>query len=207
MRIERRISLLILALCLSTLPALAGGDVNLFVGQREMSEDRFDEVGLGSPPQLGVSLNLEFDWPVALALDLFTATDDSTRYESGPLLYQTDLDVLEFDLGVRKLFGAKRFKPYVGGGLGWVQLEIEQIESGSLGGGSGFTDTILDDSDSSFGFWIDAGFLYRVGGHFNVGIDLRYSNADAELIPASGGTGLAIDSGGLQYGVVLGYHW
>ena len=43
--------------------------------------------------------------------------------------------------------------------------------------------------------------------HLNVGLDVRYSNAGPDLSPPQAGSDLGLDSGGIHYGAVLGYHW
>jgi opacity protein-like surface antigen len=209
-RAVRQVSTFLLFLCLSALPALAAGDANLFLGRLDSSEDLFDAAGVDGQSEWGVTVSLDFDWPVMLAVDLLSSSDDSTRtvvtaYE---LQYRTDVDRTELDVGVRKLFLAeRRLEPYVGGGLAWMRLDVRQVAMGSLGPMTEFTDTILDDDDSSFGFWLNAGLLYRIGSHLNIGVDVRYSDAEVELRPVDSTSDLRLDSGGTSYGLLLGYHW
>lgn len=209
MRSERRLSTLFLVLFLAALPAMAGGDVNLLVGTAESSEDRFEEAGVDGLSQVGVALNFDLNWPVMLAVDLLSSSDDSVVDVPAvnPLAFETDIDTLEIDVGVRKVFGADRkLKPYIGGGLAWVELDAEQIAVGSLGPGSEFRDTILDDADSSLGFWAGGGVLWRIKDRLNIGLDVRFSEADAELTPVDGSR-LELESGGGRYSFAIGYHW
>jgi opacity protein-like surface antigen len=98
-------------------------------------------------------------------------------------------------------------RPFVGGGVAFIQLDVLQTESGMLGPGAPFSTVIVDADDSGVGLWINGGLLYRVGNHFNLGLDVRYSDADADLSVPQVGSDLGLDSGGIHYGVALGYHW
>jgi hypothetical protein len=209
-RIEPLAALLVLLLCAGAGPALAGGgDANLLFGQKSLSEDALDDAGVDSQSQFGVSVTLDFQWPVMLAIDYMSSSDDATRMipAAFPLQLDTDVDTTELNLGVRKFWGADKIRPFVGGGLALVQLDARQTESGTLGPGAPFSTLIVDDDGSGIGLWINGGFLYRAGEHFNVGFDVRYSNADADLSTAQVGSDLSLDSGGIHYGVALGYHW
>jgi opacity protein-like surface antigen len=206
--LSKRLALiLILAPCLSTGLVFAGGDANFFYGQKSISDDVIESAGVDGQTQYGVAVSLEFNWPVALAIDLMSSSDSQTQEvpANNPLFFSTDVDTTEFDVGVRK-YWMEKIRPYVGGGLAWVQLDGQQVESGELGGAP-FVDTIVDDDDSDLGFWLNAGFLYQIGEHFNIGVDLRYSDSEATLTPTGGGESRDFDSGGTHYGVLLGYHW
>jgi outer membrane protein W len=110
-------------------------------------------------------------------------------------------------MSVRKFWG-KKIQPYVGGGLALIQLNAKQIESGTLGvPGTEFSIVNVDDDDSAVGIWINAGLLYRINSRFHVGVDLRQSDAEADLSPELSSSDLTVDSGGTHVGVVLGYHW
>ena len=110
MRIEKRLPLAIFICCVIGLPVLADGDVHLLFGQKVSNEDRFDDVGVKDQPLLGVMLNLNFDKPVGLAVDLLMSSDDGTRTEDSadPVVYSTDVESIELDLGVRTLFFPER---------------------------------------------------------------------------------------------------
>jgi hypothetical protein len=154
-------------------------------------------------------LSFDFDWPVALAVDLLSSSEDSSRsvVTSYALEYQTDVETTELGVGVRKFWGTK-LRPYVGGGLAYVRLDGKQTMTGTLGADLRlFSDTVVDDSDAGLGYWINAGLLYRLGRHVNIGLDLRRSDADAKLSPNQASSSVELDSGGTHYGVMIGYHW
>jgi len=186
-----------------------GGEASLLLGQRALAEGELEDAGADSASQFGVAVSLDFDWPVALALDLLSSSDDETQdlSTSFPFQIATDVETLEFDVGIRKFFlEESKFRPYIGGGLAWIQLEATQVESGSFGPGTEYSTTVVDDDDAGAGLWLDGGFLYRFGS-FHVGVDVRWSDASADLIP-NGSTGsVDLDSGGTQYSAAFGYHW
>ena len=53
----------------------------------------------------------------------------------------------------------------------------------------------------------NGGFVYRVGSRLNVGVDVRYTDSDVKLTPDGNIGKVALDSGGTQLGVLVGYHW
>ena len=147
---------------------------------------------------------------MALAVDVLVASDDARTIVPAPfpLRFRTEVDTLEIGLGVRKFWGEDTFRPYVGGGVAWVRLKALQVQSGDFGvPGSEFSDVVIDDKGSGVGLWAGGGFVYRWGDHLNLGLDVRYSDASVSLRPRSTPEVLDLDSGGVQYGVVVGYHW
>ena len=196
------------AVALVALPASAGGDANVLFGQKTLNGSTLDAARVDGQSQFGVAVTLDFEWPVALAFDLMTSSDRATTTVTAgtPIDYTTDVETMEFDVGVRKLWG-DRLQPYAGAGLAWLQLDTTQHMSGSLGGGSTFDTLVIDDSNSTIGYWVNGGLLYRIGARFNVGIDVRYSNADVSLTPAADPEPVDLGAGGTQYAVALGFHW
>ena len=216
MAVDRRLWMLgALLVAMLVTPAWAGGgDVNLFVGQRRVSDDTLKDLEADEPTQFGAFVSLDFDWPVALALDLMSSSDDSSLTDTeGPIssTLTTDVDILEFDIGVRKFWGQKA-RPYIGGGLAVARVEGKVVERFSFDDQPSDPFTIVDDSDTGFGYWLDAGFMYTFGRSFNLGVDLRYSDASVTLQgtpleAGEGGPSLDVDGGGTQIGVLLGFHW
>ena len=89
---------------------------------------------------------------------------------------------------VRKMFGERKVQPYVGGGLAYIDGEIE-VSSVSV-------------SYAGIGFWANGGVLFRIGSRFNLGIDVRYSDAEIEPLP-----GAKLDAGGTHVGLLVGFRW
>jgi hypothetical protein len=79
--------------------------------------------------------------------------------------------------------------------------------TGALVGGGTFDTLVIDDSGTGFGYWLNGGLLYQVAERFNLGLDVRYSNADVKLSPAADPVKAELEAGGTQYAVVLGFHW
>lgn len=209
MMLTRRTGLLfVLAVFSLSGVAVADGDANAILGQRAVNDGPIDEAGVEGQLAIGVQVSLDLNGPVDLAVDLLTSSDNQTQefQAADPLRFTTEIDTVELDLGVRKFWG-ERAQPYVGGGVAWIQMDVKQTLAGSVGPAEPFIDVIVDDSDSKIGYWLNAGFQYRVGEHFNVGADLRYSDAEATFTPRAGGAPIDLDAGGTQIGVLLGYHW
>ena len=209
-RAARWILIAALAACLPLGQSALADDVNFLYGQKSLGEDELDVAGVDGQSQFGVALTLDFDWPVALAVDILSSSDNNTEQivtgiEDYDLAFTTKAKTMELDVGVRKFWDGK-IKPYVGGGIAFVQLDVKQTEFGSFFGNP-FSDVLLDDSGSGLGLWLDAGFIYRLGPSFNLGLDVRYSNSSADLTPVGFTESVKLDSGGTHYGILLGYHW
>ena len=208
MRDRWLILLFALVVCLSTSSAMAGGDANVIFGQKILSEGSFDDLGVGGQPVLGVTVTLDFQWPVALAIDLLSTSDEETETTAAafPITKKTKVDTLELDLGVRKFWEIKRWRPYVGGGLSLIQLDIKQTTSTEFLGNI-VEDTLIDDDDSGVGFWLAGGTLWTLPAGFNLGAEVRYSDAEGDITSEGFTSKQGFDAGGFHLGVMLGYHW
>jgi len=209
-RAARWILIAVLAAGLPLGQAALANDVNLLYGQKSLGEDEFDVAGVDGQTEWGLMVNLEFDWPVVLAVDILSSSDENTEnivtgIQGYDLSFTTEVETLELDVGVRKFWDWK-VEPYIGGGIAYIQLDAKQTEFGSFLGNP-FSDVLLDDDDSALGFWVDAGLIYRLGRKFNLGLDIRYSDSSADLTPVGFTESIKLDSGGTHYGIMLGYHW
>jgi opacity protein-like surface antigen len=205
-----------LAACLAV-PLLAvgaawagSGEAHVFFGPRSIEDDRLDAAAVDDPVQVGAGLSFEVGLPVMLALELAFASSDGTDAqptEVGDLSLDTEVDTVELDVGIRKVWG-QTHRLFAGIGLAWISLDVAQTESGTLGSGVDFTDTIVDDSGSDIGLWLSGGYARQLGESLSMGAEVRYSNAEVDVEP-TGATGetVAIDAGGLQYGLRVAYHW
>ena len=199
---------LLVVVALIALPASAGGDAALLFGAKTIDDSTLDFAGVDGQSQFGVAVTLDFEWPVMLAIDLLNSSDSAnTVVMAGlPINYTTSVDSMEFDVGVRKLWG-ERFQPYAGAGLAWVQLDATQRMSGSLLGGGTFGTLVINDSGSAVGLWLNAGFLYRLTDRFHLGLDIRNSNADVKLNAVADPIKVELGGGGTQYAAAVGFHW
>ncbi len=207
-RVRCLILLFALVVCLSTSSAMAGGDANVFFGYKTLSEGEFDDLGVDSQPEFGVTVTLDFQWPVALAIDLLSTSDEETETTAAafPITKKTKVDTLELDLGVRKFWEIKKWRPYVGGGLSMIRLDIKQTTSTDILGNI-VLDTLIDDDDSGVGFWLAGGTLWTLPKGFNLGAEVRYSDAEGDFTSEQFTSEQSFDTGGFHVGVLLGYHW
>jgi hypothetical protein len=130
---------------------------------------------------------------VQIAADVLVTVDEETV--SGVDFTAT---TFEFDAGVRWLIYKKgKVFPYVGAGVGVIGAALE----GDFGFGN------VDAGDASLGFWADAGVFFRLGKAFNIGIDLRYSDASVDLDFGSGFVAQDVNAGGFSYGLLVGFGW
>jgi hypothetical protein len=159
-------------------PPAWSGNANLFLGGKFL--DSADWSPAEDQVEGGLLLDLRPPyWPVNLAADFLFG------FSSGLGL---DVEIDEYDLGVRKIFDADpRIHPYIGGGLSIVSAEI------SGPGGSV--------EDTGAGVWIGRGLYATISEHFNIGVDLRLSTANVTFFGVDG------DAGGVHIGVITGYHW
>ena len=174
----------------------ADGHVNFFLGQKSLSSSDWEP--LEKQLEFGAVMSFgQESWPVHIAVDVLTSTDETTLYD--PFLGNVTLtgSTFEIDLGVRKIWKKGRVLPYIGGGLGVIGAGLEAD--------AGFAST--DASDVGFGLWADAGVFFRLGSHFNLGFDLRYSNADVDVDFGNGIVAENVAAGGFGYGVLLGFGW
>ena len=186
-------------------PALAASDVHVFLGQKSYSEDGLDDLDLDKAFEYGVGVNLDFEWPVMLTVDVMRADDDSSYTYVGRGItgytYTYDLETTELHVGVRYPFlKDSNIQPYVGGGAAYVMTDLKL---------SSDFDSFSDD-DSDVGYYGNVGVLFNIGETFAIGVDVRYSDADAELSSGSargGSSTIKADAGGLHYGVTAGWRW
>lgn len=166
--------------------AWAGGNVNVMYGQKNLDSDDWEPV----EDQREYGLMLDFkaqNWPISIAVDVLFSDDDSTI--SGVKL---EGETREFDIGVRKYFSVTdQFKPYIGGGLAYIYGEVS----------ASFSGLSASDDDSGIGFWLSGGAVYTFAQHYNIGVDLRYSDADIDIAGVDG------EAGGTHVLVFAGMHF
>jgi len=196
------------AFLLATLPATAGGNANVLFGKKSVSDSTLEGAQVDGPLESGLAYSLDYEWPVMLAFDLLRSVDDETTTVTAgtPIHFRTVVTTTEFDFGVRKYWG-DRVQPYVGTGVAFIFLDVNQRMSGTLGGGSPFDTLVVDDSDSAFGYWVNAGLQFRVSGRFILGIDVRHSDADVAVLPEADTETADLSAGGTHYAVAFGVHW
>ena len=138
-------------------------------------------------------------WPVHIALDYVSGEARDTRVSGFPFIppfccftttVLAESETTEWDLGVRRVWRPdKKFRPYAGGGVAFIDGELRVPAQGI------FAD------ESTTGYWLDAGF--RAGAHrwWEWGIDLRASQGEVDL--GNGG----VEAGGPQALLYFGGRW
>lgn len=186
------------------------GSLNFTLGQTTLDDDvkpAEDQTHFGARWTFGKS-----SWPIMLAVDVSTSTGDGVMSESFSYYYypyyynanlNVDVDTTTLSFGVRKEWGKDKMHPFLGGGVEWTQVDmkadVEVVGIGSF--------PFVDDSDTDLGLWIDAGIYWRLGEHFNLGFNARYSDAEVSLQEEVFGTSFDMDVSGIGYGVLLGWGW
>ncbi len=190
-------NILAIALVLFCLNANANewtGNVNFFLGQKTLEKDDWEPVD--EQPEFGILVDFkQQDWPISIAIDILGSSDDETINDVTLGSFSFEAQTTEINLGVRKIWNTvnNSIKPYIGGGVAFINADAELQISNSLIG--------ISDSDSAAGLWLGGGVYWTLNQNFNIGLDLRYSQADVTLFDES------IKAGGTHVGLVLGYHW
>jgi len=161
------------------------GNVNLFLGQKNLNKSDWD------PADKQAEAGLLFDfrpvtWPVSIAIDILASED---KFTDGGLKFTASTS--EADLGLRKIWeiSDSSIRPYIGGGVAFVNGKIKERS----------TNVSIDDNGT--GYWVNGGVYWTLAESFNVGLELRYSNADVTIL------GSDVKAGGTHAGLILGYHW
>jgi len=169
-------------------------------------------------------------WPVALAVDVLAASGDARgavdytyqigneayAYVSGSGLGSLDVDTFEVDLGVRKFWEvAKSASLYLGAGPSWVQADFQHrvnaslalLDSSMMQIGQLSGDVVLvDDDDNGFGYWANAGVLWRLK-RVSVAFDIRWSDAEVEMTNDVFAITNKFNAGGIHFGAMVGYQF
>jgi opacity protein-like surface antigen len=167
--------------------AWAGGNVNIMYGQKNLDDDDWEPVEDQREYGIMIDFKANDNWPISIALDLLFSDDDDDY-----LGVDVEGETREFNIGVRKYFPVTpQFKPYVGGGLAYIDAEV----SAAIGGFR------ASDDDSEVGFWLSGGAVFTFAEHINVGVDLRYSDAEVTIAGVDG------EAGGTHVLLFAGVHF
>lgn len=184
---KRSLTAIVLTLALFVTPffigsACAGGNINFILGQKNL--DSSDWEPLDEQTEFGLMMDFKgAGMPLSIAADILVSYDDTSYYG-----YNIEGETREFDFGIRKYFSiTNQFSPYIGGGLALIRGEF------SGPGGS--------DDDNGFGIWFSGGARFTFNQIFNVGLDLRYSKAEINLVGVDG------EAGGTHFLLFAGFHF
>jgi len=163
------------------------GNVSGYLGLKSLEEKDWSD--LDRQTSLGVLFDIKRkNWPISIAFDLIGSGDINEHGSQKDEGYTG-----ENHLGIRKIFEVpdSSIKPYLSGGVAFISAEIKN-KSGETTGSQ---------DDDATGTWIGGGLYAQVQPHFNLGFDVRFSDAEVRLFNVDR------ESGGLLAGATAGYHW
>lgn len=163
------------------------GNISGYLGQKQLNDE--DWSPLEKQMSLGMILDVKRQsWPMSIAFDLIGSADIEENGANKQEAY-----TIEKHLGVRKTFepAGMPVKPYIGGGLALINAKLKDRTSS--------TSTSVD--DDAVGTWLGAGAYLPISSNFQLGIDVRYSQADVTLDQVEH------EAGGLHWGATAGYSW
>lgn len=166
------------------------GNMNFLIGEEEVSDKDWEGLKVDSLTTLGFKWDFkEESWPVSIAIDLYWSEDSNYSVAGG---FRTDVVIEELAFGVRKIIEAgPGFNLYFGGGVTLVTTTME----------FDFGDIVLSDDDSDIGQWLEAGLYVTLSEEVNLGLMVRYLDAEAILFDE------ADDLAGIQTGAFIGVHF
>ena len=167
------------------------GNIDMFLGQKNLDKDDWEPVE--EQGEFGIEVDFrEKDWPVNIAIDVLASSDDQSIID--PFFGQVDLEgkTTEFNIGIRKIWDESSVRPFIGGGLSYIRAEAKVTIPG-IGSNS--------ESDTGVGIWLGGGVYFTLGEHFNLGVELKYSDANVTIADVD------VAAGGTHFGLLAGYHW
>jgi hypothetical protein len=183
----KRVALVTMTLVALAQP-VAAGNLNAVFGYRTLDTEVWEP--MDSHQAIG------FDYEHALKAFHVTfglhISSSSDRDDEGNLVH--DMSIAELTFGLKKLWKAGRStRPYLGGGVSWIwnaHFEIDPIRP----------EYVIN--DSSVGYFVNAGVLWRVGRRCNLGADIRVMRG-AEVTFTQREGSLDYE----QIGVLAGFNW
>ncbi|NRA36947.1 MAG: outer membrane beta-barrel protein [Planctomycetes bacterium] len=175
---------LLLCLAVGTAPAaIIGGNVNALLGVRVMSDDAFDTYEVDQQPLFGVQVDLAL--PILLHVEFgFLASTESGH--NG--VTNTDITFYDVFAGLNKTWEIGPAHPFIGAGVTTRVFDLSQ--------------EAVEDDDADLGGYIHSGAFWRVGDHFNIGLDARYTfGSDMDF------QGSQLDVSNIVGALILGYGW
>ena len=166
------------------------GNMNFLIGESEVSDKDWEGLKVDSLTTIAFKWDFtEESWPVSIAIDLLWSEDSNFYVDGG---YRTDVEINELAFGVRKIIEASPgFNFYFGGGVSLVTTNMD----------FDFGDAVLSDDDSDIGQWLEGGVYITLSEQVNLGISLRYLDAEVVLFDE------ADDLSGIQTGAFIGAHF
>ena len=143
------------------------GVISYVAGARDMGEDFPDAEtfilpsgvdALFTPPSRSIS------W---VAQGLFGYVSEGPDEAPGSNIEDVDfIQAKQLNLGLRKVWGHGRWRPFLGGGVSYLSMVFE--DSSAF-----FGSTNRLDHDQSLGYWLGAGIYGHVGNTFTLGLSVQ----------------------------------
>jgi hypothetical protein len=170
------------------------GDLNVFAGEKWMNTNDWEPVDQQQDFGIMLAFGIEHA-PVWFALDVFGSEASDTV--DSPFLGPVDVKATsrEYSIGIRKVWEPGVTRPFLGAGGCMIAVDLDY-------NAAAFHQKF---GDNAYGLWIEGGVTWRIVKHMNLGLDVRYSRADAHFTR----NGLPVDvaAGGLHAGLLIGYGW
>jgi len=192
-------------------PAQAETNLNFVLGSKFLDSNDWP-VGDSQGSLALLSTFGPSSWPVQVAIDVLGSGSAqwTTDYsQSGVEIWEEDIiqSTFELDVGVRKIWGRRQARPFVGGGLAIIwgrQDRTLPFPPPPFDDGQDIITrpwVIVSASDEAPGAWVDGGVFWRLGKRFNLGFEARISAAELTL------SGRKVQAGGVSLGLILGWGW
>ena len=142
----------------------AAGNINGTLGMRSMDHEYWDDV---YDTKQQVAFGVLADYGLG-QLPLYASAGIQASVGAGsPAYVDTVGTVANWSIGLKLMPRHGVFRPYLGAGVALVQASSAYENCYSC------RDQDDDDSDISSGYYANVGFIFRIGKHFNLGVDVR----------------------------------
>jgi hypothetical protein len=168
------------------------GNINVMLGKKDVDNSDWNPITYLHEGAISLDIK-EYSWPISLCTAYYVGTHSKSVDLYG---YDVDLELTtkELDLGIKKIFSNESgFNFSLSSGVSAISVE-------TLMSVDGIGDYVQD--DNVIGLWLGSEVYYTICNVFNVGMNFKYSAAQADF-----GSGSSVNVGGIHYGLLLGYHF
>jgi hypothetical protein len=137
---------------------IIGGNINFLLGQRTMQDSDWDDFEVQNQGLFGLNVDLQLPALPGIEFGFLTSREEGDTAASS-----ADVSLAEVFVGVNKTWNLPGVHPFIGGGL-TVRTISTDLDIAFLS---------FDDEDTDVAAYIHGGAFWRIGEHFNIGVDLR----------------------------------
>lgn len=170
------------------------GNIDVFLGTKNLDSGDWSPADKQSEFAIESDFR-QYSWPVNAVIGLRGSDAQGSVQGPGGFI-NVETKNSELDFGIKKIFeNTTNFHPYIGGGPALMRMEVSV---------NGFVaDHWFAGSRSAdgVGIWLAGGAYWTLNRSFNIGAELRYSNADVSFF------GHDFKAGGTGIGLLLGYRY